>query len=265
MKRWITTSVLVIALALVSVTVFSKPSSTYQSSPQNVAESLEQPTPFTPECNDLLKYKPRSKEDLIIMCKGNEVKSFVIGYSKDLKISKWTIERIKPPFQSGNRTNDFHEDQYLSKQYRSTLKEYKAGSDKFDRGHLVPAGDQPKGSGLKYKDAMSSTFVLSNTVPQFKEFNRGAWNSSVEGAVRNYSERNPQNSVVVLTGTNGEIEKMGSVSVPKYMWKLVYDETAQKSWAYNLENTPKTKVSRDNLLNVNQLEHELGLKFRNIK
>jgi hypothetical protein len=68
---------------------------------------------------------------------------------------------------------------------------------------------------------------------KFKEFNRGAWNSSVEGAVRNYSERNPQNSVVVLTGTNGEIEKMGSVSVPKYMWKLVFDKICNKNLITN--------------------------------
>ena len=77
---------------------------------------------------------------------------------------------------------------------------------------------------------MAQSFTLANMVPQAPEHNRGVWAKTVESATRKYASRATGN-VYVITGpvyvpsiTMSPGIGSSLVRVPKYLFKLVYDE-----------------------------------------
>ena len=128
------------------------------------------------------------------------------------------------------RTNKFFAEARLRSAERSTLADYKGSG--FDRGHMAPAGDMPTAQ------AMAQSFSLANMVPQAPEHNRGVWAKSVEAATRKYAAR-ASRDVYVITGPAYEPSIAqspsigpGKVRVPKYFFKLVCDQDANKAWAH---------------------------------
>ena len=139
------------------------------------------------------------------------------------------------------RTNKFFVDAGLRSAERSTLEDYKGSG--FDRGHMAPAGDMPTPT------AMAQSFSLANMVPQAPEHNRGVWAKTVEAATRKYASR-ASGDVFVITGpvyspsiAESATIGAGRVHVPKYLFKLVYDEQKKRAWAYWQENSDFTKGS----------------------
>lgn len=167
---------------------------------------------------------------------------FAVLYSPQRKTPILTVEKLQGGMifsDRSNRTEDFHEELRIPFKYRSQLSDY-IGSG-FDRGHLVPAGDVEQGASI---DAMSQTFSLSNIVPQAPQNNRRIWSSSVELAVRKFVGRS-DGELYVFTGVSGSKGVIGKnqVTVPLYLWKLVYSPSKQKAWAYWLENSDSAQVS----------------------
>ena len=139
------------------------------------------------------------------------------------------------------RTNRFFPDARLRCVQRATLDDYKGSG--FDRGHIAPAGDMPTAQ------AMAQSFSLANMVPQAPLHSRGVWASTVELATRKYAAR-AAGDVYVITGpvyvpsiALSPSIGSGQVRVPKYLFKLVYDEHANRAWAYWHENTNTTRAS----------------------
>jgi endonuclease G len=140
------------------------------------------------------------------------------------------------------RSNLFYPDARLRPGEGASLADY-AGSG-FDRGHMAPAGD------MGSEQAMLQSFSLVNMVPQAPEHNRGAWAKSVEQATRKYVER-AAGDVYVLTGpvfvpdiARSPSIGPGQVRVPTFLFKLVYDATSNRAWAYWQENANSTRGSR---------------------
>jgi endonuclease G len=139
------------------------------------------------------------------------------------------------------RTNRFFADARLPSAERATLEDYQGSG--YDRGHLAPAGDMPTAL------AMAQSFSLANMVPQASGHNRGAWAKSVEVPTRRYAARASGN-VYVITGPvfapsvfeSASIGR-GQVRVPKYLFKLIYDEDKNRAWAYWHENSNDTEPS----------------------
>ena len=184
--------------------------------------------------------------------------NYAILYSGATKKPVIAIERLRygvPLTKGGERTEDFHaEIDRLPLSEQSTLESYRGSG--YDRGHNAPAGNVPDND--PNSRMMSETFSLANMMPQDQTLNRGVWAKSVEAATRKFAERNRgPGDVFVFTGSSGQLGLIGrgqhSVVVPAYVWKLVYDETNKRAWAYWLENNANARVTGANIITVEQL------------
>ena len=192
--------------------------------------------------------------------------AFAILHSGQSKTAVYVVEKLSKSQLSDAkgeaRTNKFYEEARLPIADRSRLEDYKGRINqngvevRFDRGHMAPAGDMPNAQ------AMAQSFSLSNMVPQAPENNRGAWAKSVEKATRNYVMR-AEGDVFVFTGPvyTTPVQTLGpnQVWVPKYLYKLVYDPSANRAWAHWLENMDEARASRP--ISYEELVRRTGIEF----
>lgn len=160
--------------------------------------------------------------------------NFAVLYSQQSKTPLVVVERLNATVlrdaRGEERTNIFYADPRIPKGARAELSDYRGSN--LDRGHQSPAADAPD------QNAMAQSFALSNMIPQDPTNNRKIW-SKVEKDVRKYAQR-VNGNVYVFTGplfdegfrTIGE----NKVWVPTRIFKLVYDESSKRAWAYVLEN-----------------------------
>jgi endonuclease G len=159
---------------------------------------------------------------------------FAVLYSQASKTPIVVVERLTSKqlkdAKGEERSNQFYADPRLPKNARAELNDYRGVS--MDRGHQSPAADAPN------PRAMAQSFALSNMVPQDPTNNRKIW-SKVESDVRKYAQRVGGN-VFVFTGPifDAGYKTVGKnkVWVPTRLFKLVYDESSQRAWAYVLPN-----------------------------
>lgn len=169
---------------------------------------------------------------------------FAEVYSKTSKTPIVTVERLNKKrlldAQNEARTNIFFPDPRLAINDRAELSDYKTTIiGHYDRGHLAPAADQDTDR------AMAQCFSLANMVPQAPENNRQAW-AKIERDVRKYVKR-ASGDVFVFTGplyAYQPITKIGTgnVWVPTHLFKLVYDESTHRAWAYVIKNEDTARV-----------------------
>lgn len=135
------------------------------------------------------------------------------------------------------RTDNFYPDPRLPEGSRAELSDYQHSG--YDRGHNSPAADAWD------QHTMSQTFALSNMFPQNPTNNRKPW-AGIEKATRKFASR-ASGDVFVFTGPifSGQISTIGrnQVWVPSYLFKLVYDQSGQRAWAYILPNSAEAQVT----------------------
>ncbi len=186
--------------------------------------------------------------------------AFAILHSGESKTPVFVAEmlnRAAVADANEKRTNRFFADARLRSAERATLEDYKNSG--YDRGHMAPAGDMPT------PQAMAQSFSLANMVPQAPEHNRGVWAKSVEMATRSYAKR-AAGDVYVITGpvyvpsiAQSAGIGPGQVRVPKYLFKLVYDQSRNRAWAYWHENTDATRASKP--ISYGELVKRTGTEF----
>lgn len=186
--------------------------------------------------------------------------AFAILHSGESKTPVFVAEKLNRASVGDaheKRTNRFFSDARLRSAERATLDDYKGSG--YDRGHMAPAGDMPTAQ------AMAQSFSLANMVPQAPEHNRGVWAKSVEMATRNYVKR-AQGDVFIITGpvyvpsiSQSPGIGAGQVRVPRYLFKLVYDQNKNKAWAYWQENSDATKASKP--ISYTELVKRTGIEF----
>ncbi|MGH8334909.1 MAG: DNA/RNA non-specific endonuclease [Pseudomonas fluorescens] len=162
--------------------------------------------------------------------------SFAVLYSQTSKTPLVVVERLNSAqlldAKGEERTNQFYPDPRIPKGGRAELSDYRGQHPAADRGHQAAAADAPN------QKAMAQSFALSNIVPQDPTNNRKIW-SKVESDVRKFAQRADGN-VFVFTGplfdpghsTIGD----NKVWVPTRLFKLVYDYSSKRAWAYVLPN-----------------------------
>lgn len=186
--------------------------------------------------------------------------AFAILHSGESKTAVFVAEKLNRALvaQAHQKRNDrFFPDARLPSAERATLADYKGSG--FDRGHMAPAGDMPTPA------AMAQSFSLANMVPQAPEHNQGAWRVSVEAATKKYANR-ASGDVYIITGpvfspsiAQSDAIGPGQVRVPKYLFKLVYDQDKNKAWAHWHLNDNTTRASRP--ISYNELVRRTGIDF----
>lgn len=133
------------------------------------------------------------------------------------------------------RTDQFFADARLPRGERAELDDYKGSG--YDRGHMAPAADMTTPAG------MAQSFSLANIVPQAPINNRKAW-ASIEKSTRQYAMR-AAGDIFVISGVvyAGDPVSIGQgVRVPQYLYKLVHDPVAGKTWAHWIQNSDAASV-----------------------
>ena len=126
----------------------------------------------------------------------------------------------------------------------------------YDRGHLMPA----KSNQCQTQAVQDECFYYSNMAAQTHRLNAGDW-KSLETLTREWAVK--QDSVKIWAGNVGEIKKIGSVSVPKQCWKVVYVKASNEWFAYLFENDQsKPDGINNNRVDLGDIEKLTGLKFK---
>lgn len=185
--------------------------------------------------------------------------AFAILHSGESKTPVYVAEKLNRELVADadeKRTNRFFTDARLRTAERATLEDYKNSG--YDRGHMAPAGDMPTAQ------AMAQSFSLANMVPQAPEHNRGVWAKSVEMATRNYVKR-ATGDVYIITGpvfvpgiAQSPSIGPGQVRVPKYLFKMVYDQDKNRA-VYWSENSNATLASKP--IRYGELVRRTGVEF----
>ena len=168
---------------------------------------------------------------------------FAVLYSGRTKTPLVTVERLnRSRLQQAagmERTDRFYADARVPSAQRAELSDYQGSG--YDRGHLAAAANQYTPTG------MAQSFALTNMVPQDPTHNRKVW-SKLEGDVRKYAQR-AAGDVFVYTGTlyaQHPARTVGSsqVWVPDQLFKLVYDASSQRAWAYVIPNHAQAQIGK---------------------
>jgi endonuclease G len=124
-----------------------------------------------------------------------------------------------------------------------------------DRGHMCPAADNL----CQTQEVQDECFYFSNMASQYHSLNAGDW-KSVETWTREITQK--YDSIHIWCGNIGEVKKIGSVSVPKVCWKIIYIKQTKEWVGFIFNNTTDKPTGMDSHKVTKQIiEKETGFKF----
>jgi endonuclease G len=182
---------------------------------------------------------------------------FFVCHSRSGKVPLWVGYTLTAAQLTGSapRPSRFREDRGLSGP-RATDRDYRGSG--YSRGHLAPAAD------FAFSDnAIRTTFLLSNAVPQKQGVNAGRW-AQVEAAVRRVAGR--ADRVYVFTGVllEGEARAIGpgQLAVPSHTFKavLAVQGGQKKMYAVIVPNRERVREPLEEFaVEVDEVERRSGL------
>jgi endonuclease G len=153
---------------------------------------------------------------------------YIESYSRNRGIPNWVSWHLeaKDAVKGTDRQDDFRPFTGLpTGWYRVGANSYNFDVNKFDRGHNCPSADR-----ISALPANSSTFYMTNMIPQAPNLNQGPW-EGLEDFIRN-TLVGPSNEAFIIMGSYGQgglgtgktdtaktIDN-GRVTVPKMVWKV---------------------------------------------
>lgn len=154
---------------------------------------------------------------------------FAVLYSGMAKTPIWSAEYLTRQrlthARQLPRVDNFHEEERLPKEYRSTLRDYRGSG--YDRGHLAPNGD------MSNTDAQYDSFSLANIAPQNQTHNRGVW-QKLESQTRDLAQKHQK--AYVVTGVAflaKNVKKINNnVFIPSHFFKAIYIPSTGEATAY---------------------------------
>lgn len=159
---------------------------------------------------------------------------YVSRYNDKDKAVILTSEVLKPTGHTIERSNNFRPDNRTSVSNRVSPIDYiRTG---YDRGHMVPAGDSTTDA------EMSSTFLMTNIVPQKPTLNRGAWND-LEQLVRRLVQFRGRDTWVVTGAIYDGLNFINGIPVPSGYYKIVYGSKQRVFYAPNVDNAKVTEIT----------------------
>ncbi|MBN2892915.1 MAG: DNA/RNA non-specific endonuclease [Bacteroidales bacterium] len=201
-----------------------------------------------------------------------EHKAYCLVYSEKHEQAKWVAHIISTDVMNGRfgRTNDFRpdsliptgsseEEDYFTK-FLKPDSTFEYDGFGFDRGHLAPSAD------FRWSlDALSESYLYSNMSPQRPQFNRGKW-ADLEDMLRAYVFEK-QSSIFVVTGPvlNDSLDVIkrskNQVSIPKYFFKIAYDEKNKTGIAFLMPNEELTYPIEYYAKTIDEVEEFTGIDF----
>jgi len=147
---------------------------------------------------------------------------YVVSYNRDRGEPNWVSWYLgSSSLGSTDRSNDFRADPSLPSGWYQVQATSYSGSG-FDRGHNCPSGDRTSSIA-----ANSSTFLMTNMIPQAPNNNQHTW-ANFENYLRSLVQQGDE--VYIVMGSYGEggtgsksyqttIDN-GHVTVPAHIWKV---------------------------------------------
>jgi endonuclease G len=183
-------------------------------------------------------------------------KAYKTTYSKlkhyPVKVEWWLTKAMLDCSTKIKRTDKFVADPKLPLD-TDLQPDYNASG--FDRGHNFNAAD-----GACNQTAMIESFYFSNMTAQYPALNRGDW-KSLEMMTRELALR--EDSIHVWSGSIGVVKKIGTTSVPKQCWKVIYIKKTNKWEAYLFNNDlSKADGLENNKVELKVIEKLTGFKFK---
>jgi endonuclease G, mitochondrial len=125
----------------------------------------------------------------------------------------------------------------------------------YDRGHMTPSADRDNNP-----ENQSSTYLMTNIVPQAPDNNRGPW-VRLEEYCRKQVELGKELQIIAgVYGNKGAIGKTQKITVPETVWKVVL--IMDKPGRSPSEIGPKTKVIAIEIPNEQGIKTEGWGKYR---
>lgn len=147
---------------------------------------------------------------------------YKIAYSSSRGIPVWVSWHLQSSdLGTTPRQDDFRPDALPAAWYAVTNASY--SNSGFDRGHNCPSGDRTVSVA-----ANSSTFLMTNIIPQAPKLNQGPW-EGLEDYLRNDMVGSSNEAFIIMGnyGTGGTAATTvvntidnGFVTVPKMVWKV---------------------------------------------
>nr|WP_322719137.1 DNA/RNA non-specific endonuclease [Nostoc sp. ChiQUE02]MDZ8232150.1 DNA/RNA non-specific endonuclease [Nostoc sp. ChiQUE02] len=186
--------------------------------PTLTTEKPLQPTPILPTSISphLLLGNPSSATptkltpDNYLMVKNQ----YALSYNNSKGLANWVAWQLnKSWLGDAERQNNFRPDNTLPAGWlRVTPSMYSASG--YDRGHIAPSGDR-----TRTVEDNSSTFLMTNMMPQTPDNNRNTW-GNLEDYCRELVSLGKELYIVAGPfGSQGELK--GKVTVPQTTWKIV--------------------------------------------
>lgn len=183
---------------------------------------------------------------------------YVISYSTTLRNPLWTSYRLtRGMAEGGDRISryrgNFRRERGLTRDEQGAHGDYV--NPPFDRGHLTPANDAVD------MPSQRDTFVITNSVPQISEFNRGLWRF-LESSVHQLAK--DEDEVYVVTGAVFAAEpppmrrpgRPGRIAVPEATFKAIYIPAINVAVGYLATNSVTTQCT---IISIAELTRRTGV------
>jgi endonuclease G, mitochondrial len=192
-------------------------------------------------------------QDEVVLKHTNYTSKFSISKKYPVMVEWWVTKTMVSCPTPLKRKDNFKPDPLLP-QHTDIAKDY-VGSG-YDRGHMMPAADNL----CQTQQIQDESFYFSNMAAQTHRLNAGDW-KSLETFTRDESKL--KDSIHVWAGNVGEIKKIGSVSVPKYCWKVIHIKKENKWVAYLFENNTSVPDGfKNNEVALKEIMALTGFTFR---
>jgi endonuclease G len=184
---------------------------------------------------------------------------FFLCHDSARRVAAWVGYTLTPDslVASAARPARFRQDFELAGPAASD-RDYRSSG--YSRGHLAPAAD------FAFSDeAIRSTFILSNAIPQRLSVNSGVW-ARVEAGVRRLAREAER--LFIFTGPLFEGDRFvigpGRVAVPSHTFKavLILQGGSKRMVAFIVSNQDHVRGPVDaSRVSVDEVEHRTGLDF----
>ena len=141
---------------------------------------------------------------------------YVLSYNNKTHTANWVSWQLNRSWiGTADRQDNFRPDNALPASWYKVRPNDYTGSGS-DRGHIAPSADRTRNEADN-----SSTFLMSNMMPQVPELNRGVW-GDLEDYCRELVQSGKELYIVAgPVGSKGSIGKKEKIAVPAKTWKVI--------------------------------------------